>query len=465
MPRPAQLLAVCLALLLSVAGCGDGSTSPEDDGPATFSRMMGSIFNHETIVMGVAVMSDGTRIVCGDFEGALVVTGDPDTILAGGLPRNYLARFRPDGSVISTTQIGGGAVGLRRMARDRDDDLLLVGSFGGTSTFTNQTFTAVNGDMIFAKLHSNGAAAWVQVGSASGTDEGTDIAAASDGNIYMTGVASGEMSVAGEDVGQSGHPTGFMVKLRSDGVGVWQQTAAVSGATSACTAVAVSADGTVVACGNYDSPTLEFAGDVLNHGSGSFDAFIGRFAADGTPMGSIHIQSAGSVIPVELTTIDNDAVVTGSYDATTDFDTEGAGGAIKADGTLNAFVARYSETGALRWVKTFRPGNNQTGLSISPLAGGNILVCGRFETTITLGSKTLTSTGNTDVFIARMDGDGDVLSVSRIGGPGEEEGLLATTTGSTAIIVGGTGSDPVTFPDGTHRTRIGTFDGYIFQQP
>jgi hypothetical protein len=427
--------------------------------------MMGSTPDHETIVMGVAVMSDGTRMVCGDFDGILHATGSPDSIASGGTERNFLAGFRPDGSVSLLAQVAGGAAGMRRMARDRDDNLLLVGTFGGTTSFGGVSRTAVNVDLIFAKLDRTGHALWVQSGSASGGDDGTDITAAPDGNIYMTGLASDEMSVAGEDVGQSGHPTGFLVKLRSDGVGVWQQTAGVSGGLSTCNAVATSADGSIVACGTYTSPTLDFAGDVLDHGSGTVDSFVGRFKADGTPLGSIHMESAGRVIAEDVTTIDNDAIVTGSYDATTDFDPPGAGGAVKVNGTLNAFVARYSPAGALRWVKTFRPGNNQTGLSLSPLAGGNILVCGRFETTITLGSTTLTSTGNTDNFIARLDGDGNVLSVGRIGGPGEEFGLLATTTGSTAIIVGGTGSNPATFPDGSHRPRLGIFDGYIFQQP
>jgi hypothetical protein len=92
-------------------------------------------------------------------------------------------------------------------------------------------------------------------------------------------------------------------------------------------------------------------------------------------------------------------------------------------------------------------------------------VCGQFSGTITLGSKTLTSEGFTDMFIARLDGNGKVLSASRIGGNGEEFGVIATTAGSTAIIVGGAGSDIVSFPDGSHRTRIGSFDGYLFQQP
>jgi hypothetical protein len=466
MPRRTEILAVCLVFLASVvAGCGSDSTSPENDGPKSFSRIMSSPPDQETNIMGVAVLSDGTRMVCGDFTGALHITGSPDSVFSGASPRNFVAGFHTDGSLASLETVAGTGAGIRRMARDRDDNLLLVGSFGGSGNFGGVPLTAVNGDMIFAKLDRFGNTFWVQSGSGSGNDDGTDIAAASDGNIYLTGVASGEMTVAGEDVGQSGHATGFLVKLRSDGVGVWQQTAGVSGGESACNAVATSADGSIVACGTYTSPTLDFGGVVLDHGSGTVDSFVGRFKADGTPLGSIHMQSAGRVVAVDVTTIDNDAIVTGSYDATTDFDPPGAGGAVKVNGTANAFVARYSPAGALRWVKTFRPGNNQTGLSLSPLPGGNILVCGRFETTITLGSTTLTSTGNTDVFIARLDGDGKVLSASQIGGPGEEVDVLTTTAGSTAIIAGDTGSNPVIFPDGTHRARLGIFDSYIFQQP
>jgi hypothetical protein len=131
----------------------------------------------------------------------------------------------------------------------------------------------------------------------------------------------------------------------------------------------------------------------------------------------------------------------------------------------DVFVARYSEAGELRWVKSFGPGEKQVGFALASLPGGNILVCGSFEGSITLGATTLISAGSVDTFIARLDGNGNVLSASQIGGAGEEFGWFVAAAGSTAIIAGGAGSDPITFPDGTHRKRFGVFDGYIFQQP
>jgi hypothetical protein len=275
MPRPATFLVVCFAFVISVVvGCGGDSASPENDGPEAFSRLMGSPPNHETDVTGVVVLSDGTRLVSGIFTEALHITGSPDSILAGGSDRNFLAGFKPDGSLAFMHQVAGGAAAISRMARDRDDNVFLVGSFGGSTTFGGVTNTAVNGDMIFAKFDRLGNTFWVQTGSGAGTDTGTDVAVAGD-NVYIAGIASGEMTVAGEDVGQAGHSTGFIVKIHSGGGGILQQTAGVSAGESACTAVAVSADGTVVASGTYTSPTLDFAGDQLDHGSGTVDSFVG----------------------------------------------------------------------------------------------------------------------------------------------------------------------------------------------
>ena len=466
MSRPATLLVVCLVLLTSlIAGCGGDSTSPQNDGPASFSRLIGSS-GHETAATAVTVLSDGTRMVCGDFNGTLHVTASSDSIISGGSDRNFFAGFQPDGSLSFLTQLGGSAVGMRRMARDPDDNLLLVGSFAGTSTFGGVTLNAVNLDVIFAKVDRTGHAIWVQSGSGSGIDEGKDIATATDGSVYMTGTASGEMTVGGEDVGQTGHPTGFVVKLRPDGVGVWQATAGVSAGSSECNGVAVSENGDVVVCGFYSAGgagSVDFAGDVLPL-DGFFDSFVGRFGANGAPLGAIHIGGADLATANDVTTLENDAIVTGAITGFNDFDTNRDGGGVTASGDLDAFVARYSPGGALRWVRAFT-GQNNNALSISRLSGDRILVAGQFLNTMTIGTTTLTSAGNSDIFIATLDGSGHVLSASRVGGGGSEDKVATAAAGSTGIVVGGSDSKDLIFPGGTHRHKFGDLDSYIFQQP
>ncbi|HKW13353.1 MAG TPA: hypothetical protein VJS69_02600 [Candidatus Krumholzibacteria bacterium] len=444
------------------AGCSDDSSSPQNDGPASFAQSMGST-NHQTIVTGVAVLSDGTRMVSGRFDGALQVTGSTDVIQAGGFERSFVAAFRPDGSLARMGQIGGSSANMRRMARDRDDNLLFVGSFSGNTSFGSTPLTSVGLDIIFAKMTPNGGAIFVKSGSGSGSDAGMDITSGSDGSIYMTGVAGSEISVAGEDVGQNGHSTGFIVQMGSDGAGVWQGTGTVTAGSSTCDGVSVSADGTIVVCGYYNGGSLAFSTDVITNDGGS-DGFVERFDTGGVPLGAVHIGGTGDITVNDVTTVDNNAIVTGSFSGTADFDATGSGGAVTASGALNGFVARYTKAGALRWVKTIK-GDNAFCRSIARLADGHVVVCGEFTNPITVGSKTLTSTGGPDIFIVRLDGDGNILSANKLGGIGGEENVEVTATGSTAIIVGGSASNPIIFPDGSRRKTFGSFDGYIFQQP
>jgi len=459
-------LAVALLVPLTMVACGDDSTSPPAGAFTTsFARMMGSTPDDVTTAGGVVVLSDGSRLVVGRFSGELHVTGYPDSLSSGGTTRIFYTAFRPDGSRSMFNSVGGGtSPAIVQIARDADDNVLLVGYFTGNINFDGHNLTSAGGiDVFFAKTDKNGNAIWVQAGAATGDDSGWDIAADGAGSIYMTGVASGEMAVAGEDVGEIGSSAGFVVKIQPGGVGNWSQTAAGTG-ISICTSVAPSADGSVVVCGLYAQSTTFFAGDTLPF-DGTTDGFVGRLDANGQSMGTIHIGGTGSASPQKVMTLNNDAIVTGMFNGTVDFDVNSAAGAVTASGGTNAFLARYSEAGALRWVKTFGPGDDQVGLSLARLDGNHILMCGSFSVSITLGSTTLTPVGMSDLFIARLDGDGNVVSASRVGGTDTEDSVWATTSGSAAIIVGLTSSDDVLFPGGIHRTRIGHFDSFIYQQP
>jgi hypothetical protein len=460
------LLAVALIAPFTLTDCGNDSASPEDHGPATFARMMGSTPNGLTIVGDAAVTSDGLSVVIGSFLGHLHVTGSADSLASGNAMRPFLAAFRPDGSLAwkTTTAGGGGAPTFQRMVRDPNDNLLVVGSYDHNLEFGSTALVNAGGTGIFvAKLDKNAGVAWALGASASGGDRGVDIAAAADGSMYVAGLASTELSVAGTDVGELGSYSGFVVKILGNGVGAWGATATGAGA-SICSGVTVSQDGSVVVCGYYDDSAVQFAGDTLPL-DGNSDDFIARFGADGTPMGAIRIGGAGNSRIEKVTTLDNEPVVTGRFDGTVDFDVNTAGGSVTASGGLNAFVARYSKAGELRWVKTFGPGTEQFGLSICRIDVGHLLVCGIFTGSITLGSKTLTPAGSSDVFFARMDGNGKVLFAGQLGGTDTEDSVSATATGSTAVIVGGTGSQEVLFPNGTHLKKFGAGDGFLYQQP
>jgi len=79
------------------------------------------------------------------------------------------------------------------------------------------------------------------------------------------------------------------------------------------------------------------------------------------------------------------------------------------------------------------------GSAVATLPDGSSVVVGHFEGTATFGDTTLTSSGESDVVIARVDGTGTVLWAIRAGGAGVDKGTAIARVGtSSAVIVTGT---------------------------
>jgi len=77
------------------------------------------------------------------------------------------------------------------------------------------------------------------------------------------------------------------------------------------------------------------------------------------------------------------------------------------------------------------------GLDISLDSNGNIYVTGEFHNTVTFGNYTITSNGNYDVFVAKADNDGNWLWAKNGGGSGWDEGACISVDSSGNVFIGG----------------------------
>ena len=466
MRKPFSILLLCVAFAMSpLAGCGSSSTAPQDTGPPTFSRLIGGNSTDATLMYGVVATSDGLRVVTGLCSTTLRVSETPTALDATGTSQIYFLAFGQDGTLAWSTIVpgSGATVTIRAMARDSDNNLLVTGTFPDNLTFGTTSLTNPGGKAIFmAKLDATGHPTWVQSAHGTQNDAGLDVAAAPDGTVYVCGSATGEISVAGEDVGTIGKTSGFLVKLLPNGGGTWQQTA-VPAEASVCNGVTVSQDGSILVAGGYGNSTVEIGGETLPN-DGNTDGFIARFGADGTPMGNIRIGGTGFVAMVRITAIDDEPIVVGTFTGLADFDVNTSAGSDAAVGT-DSFIARYTKAGELRWVTTFTGTNEQQITGVSRTSSGEIVACGFFGSILTVGSKSLTASGPLDGFIARLSGSGQLLSLAQISGSNEELAAGIASLGDAAIVVGRTTSTVVTFPDGTQRTPFGGNDSFIYQQP
>src|SRR4051812_33642064 len=124
-------------------------------------------------------------------------------------------------------------------------------------------------------------------------------------------------------------------------------------------------------------------------------------------------------------------LVNGTGAATKDF----AGDALTASGVT---LFHSSLDGKTLWTfpTCLAPGVG----SIDALPSGEAIVVGGFATSCTMGGTTLTSAGDDDAFVARLDAKGTARWVQRFGGPGLDRATLVRLDPVGNAIVAGTTS-------------------------
>jgi hypothetical protein len=138
-------------------------------------------------------------------------------------------------------------------------------------------------------------------------------------------------------------------------------------------------------------------------------------------------------------------VITGTFAGTVNFG-GGALTSIGANGDL--FVARYDALGNHLWSRRFGDASAQTGISVAVTPQDEVVVGGDFAGTLVIGGVTLTSQGQTDVFVAKFDPTGNPIWARSFGDPS------AQTVGGVAIGPSGEVLVTGTFA-GTISTTVG----------
>jgi hypothetical protein len=143
--------------------------------------------------------------------------------------------------------------------------------------------------------------------------------------------------------------------------------------------------------------------------------------------------------------------VTGNLAGVADF----SGVTAQGKGVYEIFIAKYSPTGNLIWVKTAGGKGNDVGYAIQ-YQNGYLYLAGKFEDTAYFENTTLISHGDGDAFVAKYDNNGNLIWVT--GGGGQRldyvSGLTLDDNGS--IYVSGTYQASATF-SGTQITTSNLF--------
>ncbi len=357
----------------------------------------------------IAVDDNGNSYVTGYFYGS--ATFGTTTLSGSGI---FVAKMDSNGNWLWAKQAGGLYSGYSYgIAVDANENSYVTGYFSGSATFGTTTLTSSSeyySDIFVAKLDSSGN--WLWAKQAGGTDchDGYGIAVDADGNSYVTGYFYGSATFSTTILTSNGYEDIFVAKLDSSGNWLWAKKAGGTNYDDGY-GIAVDANGNSYVTG-YFLGDADFGNTTLTSSGGS-DIFVAKLDINGNWRWAKQARGTsydkGYSIAVDA---NGNSYVTGGLSGSVTFGTT----TLINSGEYDIFVAKLDINGNWLWAKKAGGTSGDFGNGIAVDANGNSYVTGNFWSSATFGTTTLTSSGGYDIFVAKLDINGNWLWAKQAGG-------------------------------------------------
>jgi hypothetical protein len=273
-------------------------------------------------------------------------------------------------SVQRTTSAGTNGAFGSNVAVAADGSQYVTGSFSGTLTLGTTTLTAGpgTGHQFLAKYSTAGAVLWaIKLDAATG-DVACNVAVDAAGNAYLAGYFATSLTLGSTTLTSSGND-GFLVKYDSQGLQQWVRQGGTAGVFAS--GIATDASGNVTVAGNFNS-TVAFGGTTLSGGG----VFLYRFSPTGAVLLAKKVGDTGFCYDVALDGAGN-AYVTGDFFSSGTFGTS----TLTSAGGSDVFLCKVGPTGTSLWAQRAGGLADDGGESVAVDAGGNPVVGGYYDYT------------------------------------------------------------------------------------
>lgn len=396
----------------------------------------------------------------------------------------YISKHDTNGNIIWTVKIGDSGYNQgNSVFIDSNSNIYITGYYQDTADFNpsatevfNMTSTGVY-DVFVLKLDNNGNFIWAKSFGGTSVDMGLDIVAGSN-EVYVSGRYQGTIDLDPgantSNVTSNGSLDAFLLKLDENGDFLWGNS---FGGTSNERAESIGLDslGNVIALFFYNG-TVDFdpSASVSNLTSaGGSDAAIVKFDANGNFIWAKGMGGTSTEEPSKLVIDSNDNIITtGYFSGIADFDPSGAIANLTATGSFNVFVSKLDEDGNYIWAKAIKSDVNCDAKGIAIDSNNNILVNGLFSGITDFNPDSViinnvTSNGGNDVFVTKLDENGNFIWGITAGGYGNDlaRGVIVNKTNDD-IYTTGAFLDTVDFdPSGSmyNLTSAGLKDVFVLK--
>jgi Secretion system C-terminal sorting domain len=315
---------------------------------------------------------------------------------------------------------------------------------------------------------------WAKSMGGSSDNRGNSITVDAAGNVYTTGFFNETVDFdpgsGTYNLSSAGKSDIFVQKLDAAGNFLWAKSMG-GGLFENGSSITVDASGNVYITGSFHG-TVDFdpgSGTFNLSSVGSFDIFVQKLDAAGNflwakSMGRTDFDFGNSI------TVDasGNVYTTGSFQGTADFDPGSGTYNLSSVGFSDVFVQKLDAAGNFLWAKSVGGSYEDRGHSITVDAAENVYTTGQFWRTVDFdpgsGTYNLSSVGDHDIFVQKLDAAGNFLWAKSTGGSSGDGGNSITVDATGNIYSTGYFQATVDFDPGSgtyNLSSVGSFDIFV----
>jgi Ca2+-binding RTX toxin-like protein len=419
---------------------------------------------------------DGSTVVTGYFSGTIQIGG---TMLASrGGTDVFIAKLDSNGNYLwaaSAGSIGDEDFPAMHQAQhidiSLDGSIYVSGNFQGAATIGSSVIIS-NGsvDTYLAKFTSAGHFLWVNTAGSFQYDESTGLTVLQDGSCVYTG-AYDDLIIFGSTGFTNSNRLGsrdiFLAKTDKDGNHLWAVTVPNNLGLGGyyrpdhSRAIDSFADGSIVVAG-YMTGAPVFGETTLVNTSGDYlaDGFVAKADTSGNFVWAKKIGGTGDDSINDIRVLgdgSDDILAIGSY--TNALATPS--GDLLSLGASDIFVSKLDSQGNTLWLTSAGGLGDDAGYSIASLTDGSIAISGKFQGSASFGNTTLVSNGSDDIFVAKLDANGNFVWARQAGGSLDLDRGYGVTPGPLGSIKVVGSFQGKSFFGQSQITSIGAEDGFL----
>jgi hypothetical protein len=357
-------------------------------------------------------------------------------LMSGG---RFISKLDSSGNFVWAKEFIG--VNANSVITDKSGNVYSIGSFSGITDFDPgpNVYNLPIGGTFILKLNSSGSFVWAKqlkniVGYSLTRDEFN--------NMYITGNFSG---TADFDPGtgvfnlvdKSGNDI-FVLKIDSNGNFVWVKQ--IEGENCAGNSIVLDASRNIYTTGHFYGTTDFDPGTGTSYLT-SGGIFISKLDSSGNFSWAKQFEATSAVSASIQVDLEGNVYTTGHFANSVDFDPGTEAFNLTSSGERDIFISKLNANGNFVWAKQIGGLFYDRATQLVIDAKSNVYSVGYFKSKIDfdpgISVYNLTSTGDFDIYISKLDASGNFVWAKKMGGPFEDIGNSIAINTSGNIITSG----------------------------